>query len=1062
LVLAVIGGVAAIPFLSREMDRQICCRFQTLIAQHYPGLKVTVRSAEFVAGEGIRVRGISIADPAADGPRADLLTIEELFLTSKAELKDLLVHDPVITKVTARHPTLHLTRRLDGHWSASQLFPPPKFGDHPQEVVVENGSIEIFDPTKSPAGMLPLRDVNLTIHPRTETTPGVGVREIRELQGMFACDYFRRVEFHGSVDPKSGACTFLGTMKDLRISPEMRDALPEPFCEKINAWGELDAEGKFAFQVAYDPAKDSPLTFRIDGSIVHGQIGDPRLPHPLTEVRANFSADNSGYVIDVESAKCSQAQIQKLYFQCQGYECNSPKNLHIEVRQLDLDPDLYAVLPQGLKDQWDIYEPLGKINVDAQLDFDGLKWQPDITLRSENISFTHKKRFDYRFEHGSGTMRLEKNILTLGMKAIGGNQPIQIRAKVTNPFSGPTFVFDVKGDSFPLDEKFFRALPKEPKDVQAIVRALNPGGSFNIYFQSTREVPGETPHQHLVLDLNRCSIRYQKFPYPINNLTGNLVMFDDQWNFFKLQGFNNSACITGEGSFRPTMEGNQLELQLVGKNVQLEQDLHNALPLNLQTIWRDLKPSGAVDLTTDITYLSEKKQLSVGVDATPQKETTSIEPAFFPYRMEKVQGRLLYRDGRVTLQNLRAWHGNVELGANGTCNFPITKMHPMTLDKEGKVIEGTGDVQAAGPWEIHFTDLHIDNLDRELIQALPERLKKSVMALNLSRPGNTTKSLANVYADRLDFYHSGLPGEPLKSHWDMAINLLQNDMQCGIKLENITGKISLQGQSNGFNAQSRGELALDAINFKDYQFTNVSGPIWIDDDRVLLGEWVDDRGEPTAPPAANPPRAPRPISANLFEGVVHGKGWVILGADPKYGLEATLKQANLAKIIPGRQNLKGKIDAGIGLKGSGSSRNGLSGGGGIQVSDAYVYELPGMMKLLKILRFRPPDPNAFSKIGIGYRIEGKNIYLSDIRFDGDAINLHGSGEIDWQANLNVNLSANITRNDSNIPLIGPMISDTSRGVMLIRVRGTVQDPIIDKEALPGLNQAVHPLQDRQK
>ena len=34
----------------------------------------------------------------------------------------------------------------------------------------------------------------------------------------------------------------------------------------------------------------------------------------------------------------------------------------------------------------------------------------------------------------------------------------------------------------------------------------------------------------------------------------------------------------------------------------------------------------------------------------------------------------------------------------------------------------------------------------------------------------------------------------------------------------------------------RGELALDSVNFKDYQFTNVSGPIWIDDDRVLLGE----------------------------------------------------------------------------------------------------------------------------------------------------------------------------------------------------------------------------------
>jgi len=173
-------------------------------------------------------------------------------------------------------------------------------------------------------------------------------------------------------------------------------------------------------------------------------------------------------------------------------------------------------------------------------------------------------------------------------------------------------------------------------------------------------------------------------------------------------------------------------------------------------------------------------------------------------------------------------------------------------------------------------------------------------------------------------------------------------------------------------------------------------------------------------------------------------------------------QASLAKIIPGRQNLQGKINAGIGLKGNGATRNGLQGAGAIEVSDAYVYELPAMMQLLKILRLHKPDANAFSNIGIGYHIEGEHIYFDTIHFDGDAINLHGTGEMDWQTNLNVNLYTSISKNDSHIPLIGPLISDTSRGAMLIRVRGPLQNPDIDKEALPGLNQAVHPLQERNK
>ena len=1060
LALTVVGVIAAIPFLYHQVDEQIRRSCEDRFARHYPGLKVTVRSAEFVAGEGIRLRGISIADPAADGPRAELLSIEELFLCSKTELKELLVRDPVIARIIVHRPTLQNTRRRDGTWSAAKLFPPPKFGNSTPDVAVENGTIEIFDPTKSPAGMLPLRDVNLTVRPTMEIAADGTQKEIRNLQGIFACDYLRRVEFQGTLDPKSGAFTFAGTTQRLDISPELREALPEPLSSKIHAWGDLRAEGSFEFELAYDPTKPAPPEFRVRGSIVRGEINDPRCPHPLSEVQATFRAENSGFIINDLTAKCNQASLKILHFECRGFEQNSPKNLKAEVRQLDLDAALFGVLPAALQEQWEVYQPQGKIDADVQFDFDGRNWRPDITLRSANVSFTHQKKFPYRFENGEGVLKLQENLLTLKMTAMGGGQPVRIRAEVTNPMNGPTFWVEVQGNAFPLDENLFRALPEKSQNV---VRMLEPRGTIDFYFRSTRDVPGQPPHHHLVINLNRCSIRYRKFTYPIHEIGGKLVMFDDQWDFFDLQGVNNAARITGKGSFRPTREGNQLELHLEGKNVLLEQDLRNALPPNLQGIWRDLKPVGAVDLETEITYLAEKKQLSVGVNARPKEDTTSIEPSCFPFRMEKLHGELAYRDGHVSLRKIRAWHGNVELGGEGTCDFPVTKMHGMTIDKDIKLdAEGTGEIQAVGPWEMHFTDLYIYNLDRELIQALPERLRKAILALNPSRPVNTNKSLANLQGDHLDFYHSGLPGEPLRSRWDLTLNLFQNELQCGIKLDNIAGKVMLKGQCDGYHTQCRGKLAFDSVNFKDYQFTNVSGPIWIDDDRVLLGDWVDDRHQATPPPPADPPQPIRPLSANLFDGVVHGKGWIKLGADPQYGLEAKLQQASLAKIIPGRQNLQGKIDAGIGLKGNGATRNGLQGAGAIEVSDAYVYELPAMMQLLKILRLRKPDANAFSNIGIGYRIEGEHIYFDTIHFDGDAINLHGTGEMDWQTNLNVNLYTSISKNDSHIPLIGPLISDTSRGAMLIRVRGPLQNPDIDKEALPGLNQAVHPLQERNK
>ena len=151
-------------------------------------------------------------------------------------------------------------------------------------------------------------------------------------------------------------------------------------------------------------------------------------------------------------------------------------------------------------------------------------------------------------------------------------------------------------------------------------------------------------------------------------------------------------------------------------------------------IWLDLKPSGTIDLETNIGYVAESKKLSIGVHAKPQIDATSVEPVFFPYRMEKVQGDLFYRDGHVTLQKMRATHGKTNLATEAICDF-----------------------QPLGPWQIHFQGLAIDQLDREFIQALPERLKKAILALNPTGSMNLS--------GELDFSHCGVPGGPLQSRW---------------------------------------------------------------------------------------------------------------------------------------------------------------------------------------------------------------------------------------------------------------------------------------------------------
>ena len=190
LIACVIGAALLVPYFYHRIDKEIRHRVQELLAKQYPGLQVKIHSAMLMKGEGIALRGLSIIDPAAEGPGAELLSFEECFLACSTDLSDLYSGQLRLKRVIIRRPTLRMTRRPDGAWSSARLLPLPKLDDDGlPEIRFENGTIEIFDPTKAVACTLTLRDVNLTLSPiappegRTETTrqradPGHGHRRL--------------------------------------------------------------------------------------------------------------------------------------------------------------------------------------------------------------------------------------------------------------------------------------------------------------------------------------------------------------------------------------------------------------------------------------------------------------------------------------------------------------------------------------------------------------------------------------------------------------------------------------------------------------------------------------------------------------------------------------------------------------------------------------------------------------------------------------------------------------------------------------------------------------------
>jgi hypothetical protein len=347
-------------------------------------------------------------------------------------------------------------------------------------------------------------------------------------------------------------------------------------------------------------------------------------------------------------------------------------------------------------------------------------------------------------------------------------------------------------------------------------------------------------------------------------------------------------------------------------------------------------------------------------------------------------------------------------------------------------------------------------LDRELMQALPPRMKKPLGELNLSGLIHLRGALELARGGRLD--------DPIRSQWNLAIGLQQVGIDSGIRLENIHGSLGFSGGFDGQNFSSLGELALDSLSYKDHQFTEVTGPLRIDDQQMLLGSWVDRRAAEAAPHDGPPPRTPRPITAKFLGGTVYGDAWVAIGQSPRYGVQAALVNADLARSAhefgSNRRNLRGTLSGNVELGGYGRNAQNLTGHGSLHLGDADVYELPVMIAMLKLLSIRAPDSRAFSRSDVDFRIEGEHFYFDRIDFTGDAISLRGKGEMNFQGEPNLTFAAIVGRGELGIPALRNFFTGASQQLLQIHVGGTLQNPDIRKEAFPAVNQALQQLQDR--
>jgi hypothetical protein len=1009
------------------------------------------------------------------------LIVKELFLECPVTIKSLYQKEIRVRKMVWREPIVRVTRTAGGFFEELKLLQRSEdVSIKPIPVEIVGGTLIYDDTTIPPAEPLKITGITATVTPPEDKNQPVLLSDLEKktppptawkLTGSANGEMFRQLVFEGNFNPSDHQWEVSASCRQFDWTSEFLDYLPlkRPMGGKPDYQKTLESfQGWFDFGVSAVADSSAPLGFRfaLEGILSQGRLELYEINRTLSELNTPFKITDDSIAVEKLTGIGEAARLVFSYFQEGLFERRSA-NLSARLRGLIFDGEFVKALSPFLNDQTEQllarFEYGGTTDLDAVLVFRDGKWKPQsVALNLSDLSFSFLQ-FPYKLERLTGTLQVDHSAKLAFQFFTKQGEPVsaQISGEYLNIFDDPYGQVRIVGMGVPIDTKLLNALPEEQREV---VETLHPAGKINAELLITLP-PGDASLEKVFdIGLDGIAVKYDKFPYPLGKIYGQLHLDDETWTFQNIVGTNSSAVVKCGGHLKPVVtqdssETNELLIVLETEELPIDDQLAEAL-LNAdqRELLTGLRVKGKVDLNAQIRYLSRENQLILQFHAVP-RPGLSMFPTRFPYRIDNIQGEINYEDGYVHSKLLTGNNQEAQLRTGLDCRF-----------------------SSNGQWALRLSPLTINQLppNRELQEALPGHLRGIVENLQIGKPFNLNGSI-ELLKQGTEF--------PLLTVWNLGVILHQNSAGLGVPVENIFGEIRLAGYSADEVFQLAGELNLDSVTVRGFQTTDLKGPFFFDgtEPRGIIRQETAKRiylGRQAGKTLPLPPDIPslqefrqlawfaaaqpaKPVTGRFFDGILQGEGLIVLENNGfSYGINMALIGADLAKIArelePGAQKISGTLYCtDVHLHGNGRKLEALGGTGKIQLRNANIYEAPGMIRLLRELSIRETDPNAgvFSSADIEFRIMGPQIVLNPIVFEGGAFLLQGDGvaRLD-NRNVDLTMKTRLGNRRTQIPIVSDILGGAGDQIVQLKVQGPISDPTVTRVALPEIQKAIMQIQ----
>ena len=192
--------------------------------------------------------------------------------------------------------------------------------------------------------------------------------------------------------------------------------------------------------------------------------------------------------------------------------------------------------------------------------------------------------------------------------------------------------------------------------LRRIHETYQPSGPLNASITVRRKAKGARPTVTGRVQPQGMAILFKDFPYRLTDLRGSIRLDTDNVEIVGVSARHGSSAITLNGSLGVFHGREEYDVRIVSEEVDLDEDLHRALPEGVLKIWDYIDPAGtgAADVRLFRTARHDAQQMDVTLE---MKGKTSICCQAFPYRLENLRGRVRVVGNQVRVEDVSGGEG---------------------------------------------------------------------------------------------------------------------------------------------------------------------------------------------------------------------------------------------------------------------------------------------------------------------------------------------------------------------------------------------------------------------